>query len=60
LKKISEMHTYARMLKNASPVLLIGAGTYSPKFKDFEVQDCPAASENMLLAAHTKGLGLSE
>lgn len=57
LEKISEMHPYARMLKNAPAALLICADQDAPKFKDFWVQDCSAASENMLLAAHDQGLG---
>lgn len=57
LEKISEMHPYAKMLKNAPAVLLICADPNVPKFKDFWVQDCSAASENMLLAAHAQGLG---
>jgi len=57
LEKISEMHPYAKMLKNTPAVLLICADPNVPKFKDFWVQDCSAASENMLLAAHAQGLG---
>lgn len=57
LEKISEMHPYAKMLKNAPAVLLLCADPNVPKFKDFWVQDCSAASENMLLAAHAQGLG---
>jgi len=57
LEKISEMHPYAKMLKNAPAALLICADQNIPKFRDFWVQDCSAASENMLLAAHALGLG---
>jgi nitroreductase len=57
LERISEMHPYARMLKGAPAALLICADPNAPKFKDFWVQDCSAASENMLLAAHDQGLG---
>ncbi|AKB18299.1 MULTISPECIES: nitroreductase family protein [unclassified Methanosarcina] len=57
LEKISEMHPYANMLKGAPAALLICADRNTPKFKDFWVQDCSAASENMLLAAHALGLG---
>lgn len=44
LEKISEMHPYAKMLKNAPAVLLICADPNVPKFKDFWVQDCSAAA----------------
>ena len=57
LERVSEMHPYARMLKGAPAALLICADPNAPKFKDFWVQDCSAASENMLLAAHDQGLG---
>ena len=57
LVKISEMHPYAKTLKDAPAALLICADQNAPKFKDFWVQDCSAASENMLLAAHDLGLG---
>jgi nitroreductase len=57
LERISEMHPYARMLKGAPAALLICADPNAPKFKDFWVQECSAASENMLLAAHDQGLG---
>lgn len=57
LEKISEMHPYAKMLKNAPAALLICADQNIPKYRDFWVQDCSAASENMLLAAHDLGLG---
>ncbi|WP_269852140.1 nitroreductase family protein [Methanosarcina horonobensis] len=45
------------MLKNSPAALLICADPETPKFKEFWVQDCSAASENMLLAAHDQGLG---
>jgi nitroreductase len=57
LEKISEMHPYAKMLKNAPAALLICADPDVPRFKDYWVQDCSAACENMLLAAHDLGLG---
>lgn len=58
LEKISEIHPYAKMLKNAPAALLVCADPEAPpRFKDFWVQDCSAACENMLLAAHDQGLG---
>lgn len=57
LQKISEIHPYAKMLKDA-PVAILVCGDFSVlKFKDLWIQDCSAASENMLLAAHDLGLG---
>jgi nitroreductase len=57
LEKISETHPYAKMLKDAPVAILVCGDQNVPKFKDFWVQDCSAASENMLLAAHDLGLG---
>jgi nitroreductase len=57
LKKISEIHPYAKMLKDTPAAILVCGDQNVPKFKDFWIQDCSAASENMLLAAHDLGLG---
>jgi nitroreductase len=57
LASISEMHPYAKMLKHAPAAILVCADPSAPKFRDLWVQDCSAASENMLLAAHAQGLG---
>ncbi|MCO5382392.1 MAG: nitroreductase family protein [Methanosarcina barkeri] len=57
LEKISEIHPYAKMLKAAPAAILVCGDVDVPKFTDFWIQDCSAASENMLLAAHDLGLG---
>jgi len=57
LQKISEIHPYAKMLKDAPFAILVCGDLNVLKFKDLWVQDCSAASENMLLAAHDLGLG---
>lgn len=57
LEKISEVHPYAKMLKDTPAAVLVCGDQNVPKFKDFWIQDCSAASENMLLAAHDLGLG---
>jgi nitroreductase len=57
LQKISEFHPYAKMLKDAPAAVLVCGDLNVLKFKDLWVQDCSAASENMLLAAHDLGLG---
>jgi len=57
LEKISEIHPYAKMLKGTPAAVLVCGDQKVPKFKDFWIQDCSAASENMLLAAHDLGLG---
>jgi len=57
LEKISEVHPYAKMLKGTPAAVLVCGDQHIPKFKDFWIQDCSAASQNMLLAAHDLGLG---
>ena len=57
LEKISEIYSYAKMLKGTPVAVLVCGDQQAPKFKDFWIQDCSAASENMLLAAHDLGLG---
>jgi len=57
LQKISEIHPYAKMFKDAPAAVLVCGDQNVLKFKDLWIQDCSAASENMLLAAHDMGLG---
>jgi nitroreductase len=57
LQKISEIHPYAKMLKAAPAAILVCGDRSVFKFKDLWIQDCSAATENMLLAAHDLGLG---
>jgi nitroreductase len=45
------------MLKAAPAAILVCGDQNILKFKDLWIQDCSAASENMLLAAHDLGLG---
>ncbi len=56
LDKIPEVHPYSKMLKE-SPVAIVVIGEPAlEKHKDFWIQDCSAATQNILLCA--KGLGL--
>jgi len=57
LEKISAIHPYAKMLKDAPAAIIVCGDQNILKFKDLWIQDCSAASENMLLAAHDLGLG---
>lgn len=56
LEKISAIHPYAKMLKDAPAAIIVCGDQNILKFKDLWIQDCSAASENMLLAAHDLGL----
>jgi nitroreductase len=57
LDKVPEFHPYSKMLKEAPLAILICAKSKTDKYCDYWVQDCSAATQNLLLAAHAKGLG---
>lgn len=57
MKKITEFHPYSRMLLNADVAIVVCGDEAKEKFKGYWVQDCSAATENILLAAEDKGLG---
>jgi nitroreductase len=57
LDEIPGFHPYAEMVKEASVVILVCGDLRLEKYKDHWVQDCSAATQNLLLAAHAKGLG---
>jgi nitroreductase len=57
LDEIPKIHPYAAMLKQASAAVLVCGDATLEKHKGYWVLDCAAATENMLLAAHAKGLG---
>ncbi|MBN2014744.1 MAG: nitroreductase family protein [Candidatus Altiarchaeota archaeon] len=57
LEEIPRVHPYALMVKKASAALVVCGDTRLEKHKGFWVQDCAAATENILLAANAKGLG---
>lgn len=57
LDKISEVHPYAYMLKEAPLGIVICGDKNIEETIDYIVQDCSAATQNMLLVAHNFGLG---
>ena len=59
LDAVPEFHQYARMLKEAPLAILVCTDTalQSENVAVMWVQDCSAATENLLLAAHALGLG---
>jgi len=57
MKKITEVHPYSKMLLNADVAIVVCGDEAKEKYKGFWVQDCSAATENILLAAEDKGLG---
>ncbi len=57
LDQIPESCPHAAMVKNAPLAILICADPSLEKSPGYWPQDCAAAAENMLLAAHALGLG---
>jgi nitroreductase len=57
IDKITEIHPYAKMLKNAPLAILVCADQQIEKTEGYWVQDCSAAIQNILLAAHGMELG---
>ena len=57
LGRIPAVHPYAQMCEEAPLCLAVCADLAREKYAGFWVQDCSAATENILLAAHAMGLG---
>jgi nitroreductase len=54
LQRLSEVCTYGKFLRSAYCCIVV---TGNPTITDHVVEDCSAATENMLLAAHALGYG---
>jgi nitroreductase len=57
LEKIPSIHLHASMAKEASAAIIVCGDMNLEKYKGLWMQDCSAAVENLLLAAHAKGFG---
>jgi len=57
LEEISKKHQYAQMAKDAQVAIVVCGDETLEKYKGFWVQDCSAATQTLLLAAHAQGLG---
>jgi nitroreductase len=57
LHKIPEFHPYARMLLDAPLAILVCSDRKLETKRASWLQECSAATQNILLAAHAKGLG---
>jgi nitroreductase len=55
--KIMEAQRYTKMLEKASVAVIVCADPELQTCPGFWVQDCSAATENLLLAAHAMGYG---
>jgi nitroreductase len=56
-RKIMEAQPYTQMLKDASLAIIVCADPELQTCPGFWVQDCSAATENLLLATHALGYG---
>lgn len=57
LESISEVHPYAKMLPQAGCGIIVCGDKNKEEMTGLLIEDCSAAIENMLLAAHGLGLG---
>ncbi|MPM94197.1 NADPH-flavin oxidoreductase [bioreactor metagenome] len=57
MKNITEIHPYSKMLLNSDVAIVVCGDEKKEVFKGYWVQDCSAATENILLAAQDMGLG---
>jgi len=57
LDTIPSIHPYSAMLRQAPLAILVCGDEHLETHKGYWVQDCSAATQNLLLAAHARGLG---
>ena len=57
LDQITRFHPFTGMLKQAQVAILVCADMRLDRCYGYWVQDCSAASQNILIAAHASGLG---
>lgn len=56
-EEIPTFHPYAQMVREAPIAIAVCGDLRLESYKGYWVQDCSAAAENILLAAHARGLG---
>ncbi|MBN1857685.1 nitroreductase family protein [Candidatus Bipolaricaulota bacterium] len=54
---VARVHPYAQMVKQAPVAIIVCGDPRLEKYDGFWVQDCSAATENLLLSARALGLG---
>ena len=57
LDKVPEINPYSKLLEHAPVAILVCGDTRLEKYEGFWVQDCSAATENMLIQIAAMGLG---
>jgi nitroreductase len=56
-EEIPTFHPYAQMVPDAPVAVVVCGDLHLESYKGYWVQDCSAATQNILLAAHARGLG---
>jgi nitroreductase len=54
---IASFHPYAQMVREAPVAILVCGDLRLESYRGYWMQDCSAATQNILLAAHARGLG---
>jgi nitroreductase len=54
---IAAFHPYAQMVREAPAAIVVCGDLRLESYKGYWVQDCSAATQNILLATHAQGLG---
>src|SRR5210317_273458 len=57
LDNLAVAHPYAKMLKQARLAILVCGDRNIQEMDGYIIQDCSAATQNIMLAAHAYGLG---
>jgi nitroreductase len=57
LSEIPSIHSYSSMVPQAALAILVCGDRQLARMPEYWVQDCSAATQNLLLAVHAKGLG---
>ena len=57
LTEITKVHPYSAMLLQAPLAIIVCGKLDNERYKGYWAQDCSAATENILIAAQSKGLG---
>lgn len=57
LDEIPKIHPHSQMLKDAPVAVLVCGDEQLLKYEGYWIQDCSAATENILIAVQAKGLG---
>ena len=57
LNEVAQVHPWANMLREAPLAILVCGDLHIDNGVGFWIQDCAAATQNILIAAHAKGLG---